>query len=64
MASRSMAQLQLHGARLDSHGDHRIAMAFTIAALMAGGESEIGGSDCVAVSFPEFYEYLESVVER
>ncbi len=56
---------QLHGARLDAHKDHRIAMAFTIAALIAEGESEIiGARDCVGVSFPEFFELLESVVER
>ena len=54
----------LRGARLESYGDHRIAMAFTVAALIAEGESEIGGSECVAVSFPEFFEVLESIVER
>lgn len=54
----------LHGARLNSYGDHRIAMAFSIAALIATGESEIVGAECVKVSFPEFYELLESVVER
>ncbi|HEV7843228.1 MAG TPA: hypothetical protein VGO69_05995, partial [Pyrinomonadaceae bacterium] len=55
---------QLRGARLNAHGDHRIAMAFTVAALLAEGESEIAGADCVSVSFPEFYTLLESVVER
>jgi 3-phosphoshikimate 1-carboxyvinyltransferase len=55
---------QLRGARLDAHGDHRIAMAFTIAALIAEGESEIAGAECVRISFPEFFELLESVVER
>ena len=54
----------LRGARLNAHGDHRIAMAFAIAALIAEGESEIVGADCVNVSFPEFFELLESVVER
>ena len=54
----------LRGARLNAHGDHRIAMAFAIAALIAEGESEIVGADCVRVSFPEFFELLESVVER
>ncbi len=54
----------LHGARLDSYGDHRIAMAFTVAALLAQGESEIVNSDCVGVSFPEFFGVLESIVER
>jgi 3-phosphoshikimate 1-carboxyvinyltransferase len=56
---------QLRGARLDAHGDHRIAMAFSIAALIAEGESEIvGARECVGVSFPEFFELLESVIER
>jgi 3-phosphoshikimate 1-carboxyvinyltransferase len=54
----------LRGARILSQGDHRIAMAFTIAALIAEGESEIEDSDCVGVSFPEFFGLLESVVER
>jgi 3-phosphoshikimate 1-carboxyvinyltransferase len=54
----------LGGALIDSHGDHRIAMAFTVAALLADGESEIAGAECVATSFPEFYELLDAVVER
>jgi 3-phosphoshikimate 1-carboxyvinyltransferase len=54
----------LRGAKLDAHGDHRIAMAFTIAALISEGESEIMGAECVGVSFPEFFRLLESVVER
>jgi 3-phosphoshikimate 1-carboxyvinyltransferase len=56
--------IRLRGALIDARGDHRIAMAFTVAALLAEGESEIDGADCVAVSFPEFFELLESVVER
>ena len=56
---------RLRGARLDAHGDHRIAMAFTVAALLAEGETEIvGAEECVAVSFPEFFPLLESVTER
>lgn len=54
----------LRGARLKAHGDHRIAMAFTIAALIAEGESELVDADCVRVSFPEFFELLEAIVER
>lgn len=54
----------LKGAQLNAFGDHRIAMAFTVAALLAGGESEILGADCVAISFPEFFDLLSSVVER
>jgi 3-phosphoshikimate 1-carboxyvinyltransferase len=55
---------KLRGARIDPRGDHRIAMAFTVAALLAEGETEIEQSDCVAVSFPEFFGLLESVVKR
>jgi 3-phosphoshikimate 1-carboxyvinyltransferase len=55
---------RLRGAKIDPRGDHRIAMAFTVAGLIAEGETEITGHDCVAVSFPEFFELLESVVER
>ena len=55
---------RLHGASIDSHGDHRIAMAFSIAAMIAEGETEITGAECVAVSFPEFFTLLESVAQR
>jgi 3-phosphoshikimate 1-carboxyvinyltransferase len=55
---------QLRGAKLESFGDHRIAMTFSIAALLAETESEIKDAECVAVSFPEFYSLLDSVVER
>lgn len=57
-------QTTLRGALLDSHGDHRIALAFAVAALMAEGESEIKGTECVAVSFPGFFALLESLVVR
>jgi 3-phosphoshikimate 1-carboxyvinyltransferase len=55
---------RLRGARIDPRGDHRIAMAFAVAGLIAEGETEITDSECVAVSFPEFFDLLESVVER
>ena len=55
--------VELHGAKINPRGDHRIAMAFTVAGLLAVGETEIHNADCVAVSFPEFFELLESVVE-
>lgn len=54
----------LKGATLDPRGDHRIAMAFSIAALVAEGDSELTDPQCVAVSFPEFFTCLDSVVER
>jgi len=55
---------QLRGAAIDSHGDHRIAMAFSVAALIAEGDTEIAGAECVAISFPEFFTLLESVAQR
>lgn len=45
----------LRGAALDSFGDHRIAMAFSIAALAAQGETAMGDPGCVAISYPEFF---------
>jgi 3-phosphoshikimate 1-carboxyvinyltransferase len=55
---------QLRGALLDPRADHRMAMAFTVAGLVAEGETEIKGADCVAVSTPEFFDLLDQVVER
>jgi 3-phosphoshikimate 1-carboxyvinyltransferase len=55
---------KLKGARIESHGDHRIAMAFSIAALIADSPSEITGADCASVSFPNFFQLLESVAQR
>jgi 3-phosphoshikimate 1-carboxyvinyltransferase len=54
----------LHGAELESFHDHRIAMAFSVAALRAQGETLIHGSDCAAVSYPNFFNALETLVER
>jgi 3-phosphoshikimate 1-carboxyvinyltransferase len=54
----------LHGATIDSGGDHRIAMAFSIAALRAEGETLIQGADSAAISFPEFFNLLDLVAER
>ena len=51
----------LKGAVVDSFGDHRIAMAFSIAALFAKGETKIGGAEHADVSFPEFFDTLASV---
>jgi 3-phosphoshikimate 1-carboxyvinyltransferase len=48
----------LHGAELDSFGDHRIAMAFAIAALRAEGETMIHGADAAGVSYPTFFDEL------
>jgi 3-phosphoshikimate 1-carboxyvinyltransferase len=54
---------RLKGAQVDSFGDHRIAMAFAVAGLLAEkGETEIAGSECVDVSFPGFFEVLQNAV--
>ncbi|MFZ2082945.1 MAG: 3-phosphoshikimate 1-carboxyvinyltransferase, partial [Candidatus Sulfotelmatobacter sp.] len=54
----------LRGAELNSFGDHRVAMAFSIAALRAQGETLIRDSQCAAISYPEFFSALEGLVER
>ena len=51
----------LHGARLESHGDHRIAMAFAIAGLFADGETVIENASCVETSYPGFAGQLERI---
>jgi 3-phosphoshikimate 1-carboxyvinyltransferase len=61
---RVAGRASLRGARIDPRGDHRIAMAFAVAGLLADGKTEIENAGCVAVSFPEFFELLDSVVER
>jgi 3-phosphoshikimate 1-carboxyvinyltransferase len=52
---------QLQGAEIHSYGDHRIAMAFAIAALVARGETVIRGVECVAISYPSFFEVLRGL---
>ena len=54
----------LKGAEVDPFDDHRIAMAFAIAGLLADGETTIKDPECVDISFPGFFEMLESVVKR
>lgn len=54
---------ELKGAKVDSYGDHRIAMAFAVAGLFASGETEILNSDCAKVSFPDFFQVLQDVVK-
>ena len=55
---------RLHGAEIEPHGDHRIAMAFAVAGLGAPGATVLRHADCAAVSYPQFYEDLERVAER
>jgi 3-phosphoshikimate 1-carboxyvinyltransferase len=54
----------LHGATIDSGDDHRIAMAFSVAALRAEGDTLIQGAESAAISFPEFFDLLDLVAER
>jgi 3-phosphoshikimate 1-carboxyvinyltransferase len=54
----------LHGAELDSFDDHRIAMAFAVAALRAEGETVIENAAAAAISYPAFFESLEELLER
>jgi 3-phosphoshikimate 1-carboxyvinyltransferase len=55
---------RLHGATIDSGFDHRVAMAFSVAALRAEGDTIIRGSEAAAISFPEFFDLLDFVAER
>ena len=54
----------LHGATIDSGHDHRIAMAFAIAALRATGDTEIQGAEAASISFPEFFDWLDDLAVR
>ena len=49
---------KLTGACIESFHDHRIAMAFSIAAMIAEGEGVVQGSECVGISYPEFFATL------
>lgn len=53
----------LHGSSLESYHDHRMAMSLAIAALKADSSSEILDSECIRISYPNFFEHLNSVVE-
>ncbi len=55
---------RLHGAEIDSLGDHRIAMAFAVAALRAEGESMIRGAGAAVISYPGFFDALEILAQR
>ena len=50
---------RLEGARVASHGDHRIAMALAIAGLIADGTTEVEDAECVDISYPGFFDHLE-----
>jgi 3-phosphoshikimate 1-carboxyvinyltransferase len=54
----------LQGAEIDSLGDHRIAMAFAVAALRAEGGTRIRGAEAAVISYPGFFDALERVAQR
>ena len=62
-SSHSLGRQQFHAAELDSAGDHRIVMAFAVAALSADGPCTIEGSEAAAVSFPEFFSTLRQIAK-
>ena len=53
----------LHGASIDSHLDHRIAMSFAVAGAVCDGPLSIEGGECVNISYPEFYNDLYSLAD-
>lgn len=55
---------ELNGASIESHGDHRIAMAFAIAGLFAKGETVIHGTDCINTSYPGFAHHLHAILRE
>ncbi|MGC2464698.1 MAG: 3-phosphoshikimate 1-carboxyvinyltransferase, partial [Candidatus Acidiferrum sp.] len=55
---------KLHGAEIEPHGDHRIAMAFAVAGLAAEGATVIRDAECAGVSYPTFFEDLNRLAER
>lgn len=59
-----IAPSKLIGSKVDSHGDHRIAMACAILGLISQGTTEINGSECIEKSYPSFFKDLESLGGR
>ncbi len=53
---------RLHGAEVDSHDDHRVAMSLAVAALSADGDTVINSPDCVRISYPSFFDDLNSLI--
>jgi 3-phosphoshikimate 1-carboxyvinyltransferase len=54
---------ELHGALVESHGDHRLAMSLAVAALAAEGTTTINDAESAAVSYPTFWEHIQKVIE-
>ncbi|MBN1155791.1 3-phosphoshikimate 1-carboxyvinyltransferase [candidate division KSB1 bacterium] len=55
---------QLKGAHIDSYHDHRIAMAFSVAALIASGVTTIHDAECISISMPEFFQVMDSIIQN
>ncbi|MFC7685119.1 3-phosphoshikimate 1-carboxyvinyltransferase [Ureibacillus sp. GCM10028918] len=55
---------KLHGADLQSYGDHRIGMMSAIAALISTSPIEIDDTECIAVSYPTFFEHVEGLLKN
>jgi 3-phosphoshikimate 1-carboxyvinyltransferase len=53
---------KLKGANIKTYSDHRIAMTFSVAGLVAEGETTIDNPECVSVSYPNFYEDLNKII--
>jgi 3-phosphoshikimate 1-carboxyvinyltransferase len=51
----------IHGATIDPHNDHRIAMAAAVAALGATGETTIEHAECIRKSYPQFFTHLKQI---
>jgi len=54
---------EMSGAMVNSYKDHRIAMSLAVASLVAGGNTEISDSECVKISFPDFWELLKKTTQ-
>ena len=54
---------KLNGALIKTYDDHRIAMTFEIASLIAEGKTQLDNNSCISISFPEFYSTLESILQ-
>jgi 3-phosphoshikimate 1-carboxyvinyltransferase len=51
----------LEGARVQSHADHRVAMAMAVAGMIADGDTDVEGADCVEISYPGFFDQLDAL---
>jgi 3-phosphoshikimate 1-carboxyvinyltransferase len=52
----------LEGARVQSHADHRVAMAMAVAGMIADGDTDVEGADCVEISYPGFFDQLDALI--